>query len=510
MIRQTLSGLAIISLLLSGCAPQFAGRKENLEYLQYATDRYLSSYYLKGSSWSIMAVDLESGRILLNHESDRSLIPASGMKLLTSACALETLGPDYRVETLVGYKGSIDSAGTLQGDLIVVGAGDPSIATHFKTGNPAISTDGIDEIMYAWVDSVSARGICRINGNIEGYSGLFGGKTLGSGWEWSDLKYWFAAEVNPLSYADNCTVFNITPGKNTGDPAQIEIAPDSDYIHLYHNVTTADSGEDVDLHLDRTMANNIFSVWGSIPVNGEPQELWASVYNCDEYFLSALSSALINRGIECEGTLEVNSENSVDKDQLSVLFTHYSPPLQHWIRIINRDSQNLYAELLIRVLGVEGLEAGIVNFDASQSAFKLGRRRVLDWEKSLPGSSTGVVMADGSGLSRRNLTSASGIMKILTQMNRSPYRSEFFRSLANPGNGTLKDRFLGLPQGIYLSAKTGSMARIRSLSGYISTEAGPKVAFSIICNNYLCESAEADATIENIVQLLALYAKEGL
>ena len=128
-----------------------------------------------------------------------------------------------------------------------------------------------------------------------------------------------------------------------------------------------------------------------------------------------------------------------------------------------------------------------------------------EWESEMVGGSTGFAIVDGSGMSRNNLLSASEVIKVLVHLNRSLYRDEFVASLAVPGSGTLRHRFFGMPQGITLHAKSGSMTRVRSLSGYLATNKGPRVAFSMLCNNYLCDSSEVEAAMENITQILALY-----
>ena len=164
--------------------------------------------------------------------------------------------------------------------------------------------------------------------------------------------------------------------------------------------------------------------------------------------------------------------------------------------------------MILRVLGAEMRDSETIITSGWEDAFEAGRGQVLGWERQLVGSSTGLVMVDASGLSRRNLISASGLIKVLVHMNRSAQLKPFLQSLATPGVGTLQDRLLGLPTGVTVHAKTGSMGRIRSLSGYVSTIEGPRIAFSIICNNYLCSPGEIESAMENICYLLALYLKD--
>lgn len=509
MKQKTIILAIVMATLLSGCSPLLRGPGDRLDYIQQASDKYLRSIYLKGSSWSIMAVDLESGRIILNRDSDRMLIPASNMKLLTTACALETLGPDYRIPTLVGYRGEVDSSGVLHGDLEVIGFGDPTVSTRYTGVYSDAREMSPQDRFTAWADSVISRGIYQIEGNLVGYDDLSISRTLGADWAWNDLKYWYAAEISPFIYTDGCLEITVTPGDSVGDVASVSWDPDIDIVDIYDEVLTVAADAEPELHFDRALENNIVTVWGSIPLGSEPEKLWVAVYNAQNYFMAALREALEDKGILISGSAIPAHKAWTDDAQFNPLFTHNSPPLSSIIRIINRDSQNLYAEMLLRILGSEMIRQGDPSVSGDNDSFVAGRNKVRSWESTMVGFSRGFAMIDGSGLSRRNLISASGLIKVLVHMNRSPYRSQFIHSLATPGQGTLRYRFLGLPQGIRLYAKSGTMNRVRSLSGYISTTEEPRIAFSMICNNYLCDSSEIEATMENLCQLLALYLKES-
>ncbi|HEX7342870.1 MAG TPA: D-alanyl-D-alanine carboxypeptidase, partial [bacterium] len=210
---KTLHRYSIVLLaLLLGCSPLLRGGSSRQARLDRATDKVLSASSFRGASWSIMAVDLQDGRILISREEDRSLIPASNIKLLGTACALETLGPDYRIATTIGYSGRLESSGTLAGDLIIIGAGDPTMSSRFWDSTDTFS---------AWCDSLLRRNIRHIQGDLIGYIGLFKGDPLGSGWEWDDLPEWFAAEFSPLTYSDGCIEITVTPADSVGRPALI-------------------------------------------------------------------------------------------------------------------------------------------------------------------------------------------------------------------------------------------------------------------------------------------------
>lgn len=503
---------AVLALaILTGCAPLLKSGDKNLKYVDKTADKYLSSLVLRSSSISIMAVDLADGRIILQRDPERALIPASCMKLLVTGCALETLGPEYRINTTIGYTGNIDASGTLNGDLIVLGVGDPTISTRFvdvaRRRTPTGQIDSTDTFE-AWADSLASHGIRRISGGLVGYTGLFGGPPLGAGWEWDDLPSGYAAEFGPLVYADDCVEAVIIPADSVGKAAVVTWSPKVNGISLSGTVVTAEQGSDPDVSFDRTLGGNQIIIWGSVPLKGEPQHRWISVHDPAAFFLNNLQAVLQRHGITVSGgTVAAVNYQGASPTGFKPLFLDPSPPLANIITITNQHSVNLYAETLLRVVGVNYRQ---IHPDmAGEDAFYAGRDRVREWESKLPGTASAAVMADGCGLSRQNLLSASELIKILVYMNRSQYRATFINSLARPGEpGTLQHRFLGLPTGITMHAKTGTLNRVRSLSGYLNKNNQPRVVFSFIFNNNQGPQDEAEQTIDNLVQLLALYLKE--
>jgi len=278
-------------------------------------------------------------------------------------------------------------------------------------------------------------------------------------------------------------------------------------VNLNGTVATSDQGSDPDVTFDRTLGGNQIVIWGSVPLNSAPIRRWISVHDPAGFFLNNLQKALEQAGISISGgTIATATWRSTNPD-FKPLFQDPSPPLRSILDIINKQSANIYSEMVVRILGVAYRSSRPEA--AGQDAFSAGRDRIREWESKLPGTASSAVMVDGCGLSRQNLLSASELIKVLVYMNRSQYRVSFINSLARPGEpGTLQTRFLGLPKGINLHAKTGSLNRVRSLSGYLAKDGQLRIVFAFICNNNLGVAEEADHTVENLVQLLALYLKE--
>ncbi|RJP82176.1 MAG: D-alanyl-D-alanine carboxypeptidase/D-alanyl-D-alanine-endopeptidase [Candidatus Zixiibacteriota bacterium] len=496
---------ALLALLVMGCSPLLSGRGGDHKRLVQTAEQYMNSVSLRGASWSAMAVDLTDGRILLSQDPQRILIPGSGLKLLTTACALETLGPEFRVSTQIGYSGNLEPGGVIAGDLVIIGGGDPTLSTRFRLPHvPWPAADTVD-VCAAWADTLYARGVRQIRGGLVAGNGLFGGESLGSGWEWDDLPAWFAAEFSPLVYKDACVEVTILPSDTVGASARVELSPANDYVTFANHVLSSDPASPSDLNYNRDLGNNVITVWGTVPAGSGPHKRWVSVHDPAGFFLAALEDALIQRGIMILRTPRVTSDSRPAGGDFKLLYTDPSPPLREMIRIINTQSQSLHAEIMIRLLGLHTPNAAAAEI---QNPFTAGRERIRQWESAITGPGTGFFMSDGSGLSRRNLLSAQEMIKVLVHMNRSPHRSDFLTSMASPGMGTLKTRFLGLPMDITLRAKTGSLNRIRSVSGYLLKNNQPRIAFSLICNNYFSSAEEVEQTMENVVQLLALYLRE--
>ncbi|MFH1862765.1 MAG: D-alanyl-D-alanine carboxypeptidase/D-alanyl-D-alanine-endopeptidase, partial [bacterium] len=316
--------------------------------------------------------------------------------------------------------------------------------------------------------------------------------------------------------ADDCIEITVFPNDTVGLLAEFQIDPDVDYITVINSVCTTAEDSGSQISLERDLTGSVVSIRGSISYRSEPVQLWVSIHGPSEFFLTIFKDILEAHGVDLAGSTRYVAAAQPNDPTYKILLTHASPPLRNLICITNQHSQNLYAELLLRILGAELIRRQYPRDDSNSTllsnlpnnAFEVGRKSVQEWEARMAGNSTGFAMVDGSGLSRRNLISASGLIKVLVHMNRSPYATDFINSLATPGVGTLKNRFAGLPKGITMYAKTGSLVRVRSLSGYLCEHDEPRIAFSIICNNFLCSASEVEQTINNLCHMLALYLKE--
>ena len=452
----------------------------------------LAAPLLARSHWSVLVKSLDRGDLLFEHNPAKLVLPASNMKVLTMASAAERLGWDFRFETTLESAAPIVE-GVLEGDLILRGGGDPSIALRDDVG-PRVFDD--------WTRQLREAGVARIAGRVVGDDDALDDIELGEGWSWDDLSYAYSGPVTALLYNEALVRITAAPGAAPGAPAVIQVVPAGDHdLNIVHLVTTGPAGSAATLSLRRPLGALHLTVTGSVPLDAvEPSSLSAAVGNPTLFFARALRSALVARGVAVD-------LDGVDKDALSendparqtpptrVLARHVSAPLSEIGRTFMKVSQNLYGELFVKTMG---RHAGEGTTARGQAAI----RETLDaW--GIPRDS--YVLADGSGLSRLNFVSAEAVVAILERMYRDPrHREPFMHTLPIGGkDGTLRLRLRAAWTEGRVHAKTGSISTTRALSGYVITRGGETLVFSIIANNFTLPAWRVERIIDLLVEILA-------
>lgn len=445
--------------------------------------------------WGVMVQDLQSGKILFQQNAGKNLMPASNMKLYTTACALVLLGPDYRYKTRIYYQGRIDEQGTLNGDIIVKGSGDPSINDRYHKEH------SLDEILLSWAKAIQSLGIKRISGDIIGDDDVFDDNEIASSWDNGYLSYWYATGSSGLAIANNCYTYEVSPGEKPGDPAIIKISPQTDYITVINDViTTGENGlRSVDLY--RIPLTNKVRFFGTIPVGASPVGHFASVHNGTLYTVHLLKEKVEQIGIQVDGKAR-DIDEFPDKTQRfnpenwQLIYTHYSPPLRELIRVVNKPSQNFYADMLLKTLGAKFKGVG---------GFETGAEVVKEFLRSIGVPDVeSFRMVDGSGLSRRNLVQPRQTVALLRYMIRHPYGKYFYDSLPIAGvDGTLRRRMRETPAENNVHAKTGYIGYVRCLSGYVTTADGHLLVFSMMANHYTVPTRKANELQDTACDFLA-------
>lgn len=462
----------------------------SLNELRDQLDDSFNDPNFSGAIWGVLVKSLRTGEIIYKRNPDKLLQPASNMKLFTSAAALLLLGPDYSYETNILANGEIKN-GKLEGDLIIQGSGDPTISNRFYSGNPT-------KLFEEWADSLKFVGINEISGNIYGDDSSFDNVGLGKGWisdyEWN----WFSAPSGALSFNDNSVELKVVAG-NLNFPAQVFVTPNTQYITVLPKVITVDDYSNQSISVSRLRGTNLISISGRIRKNSQPIINHVSISNPTLFFLTVFREILESKGIAIKGRISgiENAEKTIIIEDLTPLLKHESVPLSLILKELNKNSNNFYAEQLLKTIGLEEIGYGTSEngVHACKSLFN-----------SMGINPNNMVMVDGSGLSRLDLVTPRQIVNLLTYMYKSEEFQKFYDSLPIGGvDGTLVDRMKKTSAQNNVRAKAGYNDNVSSLSGYLKTVSGEPLAFSIIVNNFLAPSSLANYIEDNVCNRLVNY-----
>ncbi|SHK06212.1 D-alanyl-D-alanine carboxypeptidase/D-alanyl-D-alanine endopeptidase [Rhodothermus profundi] len=469
------------------------------QHLQATLNQLLDAPAYASAFWGALVLDLRDSTVLYARHARQNFTPASVTKLFITAAALEQLGPDFRYVTRLLADGPIVD-GVLQGNLIVRGSGDPAIGGRFTDGDRTAT-------FRAWADSLRRKGIQRIAGDLIGDDDYFDDTPLGTGWSWDDLTYWYAAEISALSFNDNCVDVTIEAGR-AGEPGRISWEPPTTYVSLINQTYTIPADQPLKEGYRRLPGTNTIVLFSRVPEGRRDTES-LTVSNPTRFFVHVLREVLLAEGIAVEG-------QPVDVDALSIkpdytssrlwtVATYTSPPLSEIVRVINRRSQNLYAEMLLRTLGAERPVADTTLVPGSAEMGLAAAART--WLRAGIDTSR-IQFVDGSGLSAQNLVTPEATVRLLAYMASHPdlaVRQTFYTSLPTGGEPetTLQDRQLS----DRVRAKTGTLSNTSALAGYVRTPDGRLLAFALFCNHYTLPTRQVRRTIDAFVEQLARYRK---
>jgi PBP4 family serine-type D-alanyl-D-alanine carboxypeptidase len=473
---------ALLALALSGGKASPAPAPDALNA---AIDRILDRPALAPAFWGIEVRSLKTGRLLYARNAEKNFQPASTLKLVTTAAALDAFGPEARLRTTVETAGRLDGGGRILGDVYLVGRGDPALSGRYSPGGTTAAFEELGE-------GLRAAGVRRIEGRLLGHEGAFRGERRGADWGWEDLVWWYGSEVSALSLNDGCAQITVAPGERAGDPVILERSPLSAYYRVISTATTSPAGTKSDLTLVRDPGTNLIRISGTHPLAGPAWEGWVALEDPARYATTVFAEILEAKGIRVMGTLDTSSGPL--PEGLRVLATHDGPPLAEVLKIVNKESHNLQAEILLRLLGLQVKGEGTVS---------AGEEAVKDFLERMGVRADAWKLQDGSGLSRSDVLSPHGLVGLLAAMDRHPHAQVFRESLAVAGvDGTLKSRMRGTPAQGRVVAKTGTLHLAQAMVGYAGTSGGDRLAFALLVNHHP-EPKEAVAAIDEIAARLA-------
>jgi D-alanyl-D-alanine carboxypeptidase/D-alanyl-D-alanine-endopeptidase (penicillin-binding protein 4) len=447
---------------------------------EISVDTFMNLPQIENASLGIKVLNLKTNKTLFKLNSDKSLVPASNMKLLTTAAALEVLGKDYRFKTTLAYDGEINSDGTLNGNIYVVGGGDPTLGSRYLVAkNPIwITTEEKQkqlEFLNIWVEKIKTMGIKKINGKIITDPSYYPKETLSKTWEWGDLRYTFASKPSGLTFLDNS--IRLTLSKD-GKDIKTSIYPNYTNTVVTNKVVVDDRNSSQITLVVPPYTNEIIAL-GTM---NKPEISYNTVMQDPASALGEIFSQTLERkGIKNYGTISVDKvENKISKKIF--IYNQFSPELGEIISYMNKYSINLFAEHL----KIE------VEKNSSQTIKKY-------WSKHL--STQGLSIYDGSGLSRYDGVTPDTIVEVFKYMKKSKNFSSFYNSLAEPGkNGTLEDFQEKTVLIDNFHGKSGTLTGIKAYGGYMHNISGDMLAFSIIINHHGMSNSKISKELENLIK----------
>lgn len=501
--------LLVLAVSAAAAAPAAAPRPASpppagtLAELQARLAAHLGQPRFHRALWGVKVVSLDTGRVWFEHDSHRLLSPASNSKLYTAALALDQPGPDYRIRTPVLAAAYPDTDGTVRGNVVVSGRGDPSWKAR-RTGRDFWS-------LFDPVVAVLERGgVKRITGEIVADATWFRSLPYGAGWAADDLNDWYGAEISAVTLEENYAELRVTPAPAPGLPVTVEWLQPHTGLTIEVRATTGAAGGSRRLSVRRLPGEGTVYLFGELPAGGKPEVMDVTVPRPAAWYAAGLKEALARRGIRVEGgTRGVRwPERSASGPGLVLLGETVSPPLRELVAAFMKPSQNLETDLIFGHLGEVRRTAATPETRSSED-LALEALRVFLERRRLPADD--VRFEEGSGLSRNNLTSANATVALLVDMARHPAANDFLAALPIAGvEGTIRARMKGTAAEGNVRAKTGTLRYANSLSGYVTTAAGERLAFCVMLNRNTNQPAGRNVReeIDLIAVELAQYAGE--
>ena len=488
-------GLAVVLWLtapgLLGCArsaPRVVPTFDPVQFLkQDLTVQTTTAPGVQRAVWGVVVESLDRNERLFELNPQTLLVPASTAKLISLASAADAVGWDYRYETQVRASASVVD-GVLQGDLLVVGSGDPSIGGR---GGAEVST---------WIAELKAAGLRQVNGRVIGDDDALEEPRPQLAWAWDDLGYPTGAVFGALNLAENRMVITVNPGQALDYQPTFSLDPAASSRPLRNRTVTGPTGSPVLLWPEQRPGEPFLTIAGSIPIGADPARVQIAVGNPTAWFAAGFRAALISGGIEVTGdSYDIDDVASRPEwNNSAVLYTHRSATLAQIAQPMLKDSINLYGEALLRLNAPTGVlptnDAALAGLEARMTSWGIPRQ---GWQ-----------IIDGSGLSRRNTIAAEVLVGVLQRMYDPAGTSAWMTAFPVAGrDGTLANRMRGTAAEGNVRAKTGTMSNIRSLAGYARTRDGENLAFAILVNNFEGSAVAATQTIDRIAVRLSEFSR---
>ncbi len=464
--------------------------------------QFLGDPELAGASFALQVTDTKTGEAVYTYDSGRKMIPASVLKLVTTAAALELLGPDYRFSTVIEYDGEIVD-GVLQGNLYIKGSGDPTLGTSHVVSGPRNDFDKKNDFIRQWTAAVQEAGIRKITGSVIADEQIFDAEPSSYKWLLEDIGSYYGAGSFGLNVFDNLYSLYLSTGAVGSTPTIQKSEPDVSFLHFRNNLKVVPGGSDSSLIIGLPFSEERY-LYGTVPANKNEYVLRGDIPEPPLFLARYFSSYLQGQGIEIAGGpscyYQLRRDGKWERTNRQELVSTESLPLEDILLIINNVSHNLYADVLLKTLGLQ-YKAGK---NENINSFNRGVRVVEAFWKEKGFDLAALWMFDGSGLSPVNKVTAGFLTDILCYMDQEAvFRDAFVRSLPQAGvEGSVRNFLKGTTLQGRASLKSGGMSRVRCYAGYI-TKGNERYAVTVMVNNYSGDVRSINRLLEKM--LVALF-----
>jgi len=448
---------------------------------------------LRHATWALYAEDIESGKVLVNTNAEKSLAPASGLKLFTSAAALELLGSDFKFETQLFYRGRLAANGQLDGDIIIRGSGDPTLGSALVPGSMTM-----EDLLQNWVKTIRNAGIRSISGSVIADATLFEDSPIPGNWLWVDMGNYYGTGVSALSINDNLYTLVFQPGIKPGSPAKVlRTEPKLPKLQFDNQMLTGKPGSGDNGYIFRAPNANIATLRGTIPAGVDEFSIKGSLPDPAFLYANTLRDHLNQNGITVYRPAQ-KINKSIHYNDVTLLVSTYSPRLSEIVEVLNKRSVNHIAEQLLFALSVDSIRSG---------KRAVGLKRIKKFLTGLSIDTGALNLEDGSGLSPNNLISAKMMAQLLGKMEKRRSFEAFYNSMSLAGDPDDVGFFKSFGRNSVIEKKcrikSGLIQGVRSHSGYLTTKSGRLIAFSFIANNLTKSYRKIDKIHETLLVHLA-------
>jgi serine-type D-Ala-D-Ala carboxypeptidase/endopeptidase (penicillin-binding protein 4) len=477
-------------------AQELRPERSDIGRFQQRVETALSEGIAGKGHWGVLVTDANSGDVLFALNQSQYFTPASNTKLFTTILALATLGPDHRIRTTVETKGVVDRMGVLRGNLVLVGRGDANLSNRVFPYTKQGQREGPSEKALAELaDQVARRGVKQIEGDVVADDSYLAPDRFPSGWTVDDTVWSYGGAVSAIAVNDNSLTIEVRPGDAVGAPLGFSLEPSSTIYKVRDEAFTTAPGTEAQLRLARDPESRIFVLSGTLPLTAPRRPLLVAVQEPAENAAVLFEHLLEARGVRITGQARARHANDLEPATTSgapvnVLAERVSPPLIEDVRLTNKISDNLHAELMLRIAAKESGGAEILD-----DALKFAQQ----FRTNIGIAPEDVVLKDGSGLSRDDLATPESFVKLLEYAAHQPWGADFVKTLPIAGeDGTLENRMKGTAAAGRIQAKTGQVDHVEALSGFATTLRGERLIFSIMGDKFNSSGRDAAMIVDKI------------